>query len=151
MKASKGIINFNKQIFIGWIGALVGAQIFSHAASEIFRSSIGISFAAIVGSILGSSLWMFSRAHDMKREGIFSFKKLLEDLLYFTPVNFLFSCIFYYPVLFFLSQSLLMDNFLNHFAVFSAVFIAQVIAFGLSTIALNIYRRILFRKTGKKL
>lgn len=151
MKISKEALNFNKQMFIGWLGSLVGAQIFSHAASEIFRSSTGVSSAAVIGSMVGSLLWLAVRAHDMKSDGKFSFKKLLEDVLYFTPINFIFSCIFYYPVLFFLSKSLLMDNFLNHFAVFSSVFIAQVIAFVLSSIALNIYRVVLFKKTGKRL
>ena len=151
MKISKEAWNFNKQIIVGEIGAIVGAQTFSHLSVEVFHSLIRVSIAAVIGSMVGSSLWGFMRAYDMSRHEKFSSKKLIEDFVYFIPVAFLLSCLIYYPLLFFLSRSLLMHHFLDHYIILSSIFISQLIAFIVFFIALNLYRIFLFKKTGKKL
>lgn len=151
MKISKEAINFNKQILMGEIGAIIGAQTFSHLSSEVFHSLTRISIAAVIGSMVGSSLWMFTRAYDMASHKKFSYKELAEDIALFTPVAFLLSCLIYYPLLFFLSKSLLMHHFLDHSIILSSVFISQLIAFLVLLIALNLYRIFLFKKTGRRL
>lgn len=151
MKISKSFINFNKQILMGEMGAIIGAQLFSHLASEVFHSVTRVSLAAVIGSMIGSSLWLFTRAYDMGVHKKFSFKELAEDFVYFTPVAFLLSCIIYYPLLFFLSKSMLIHHFINHSIVLSSVFISQLIAFIILVLALNLYRIFLFKTTSKRL
>jgi len=151
MRISKEDINFNKQIFMGEIGAIIGAQTFSHISSEVFHSLTRVPIVAVIGSMIGSSLWIFTRAYDMASHKKFSSKELMKDFVLFTPVAFLLSCLIYYPLLFFLSRSLLMHHLMDHYLILSSVFISQLIAFLVLLLALNLYRVFLFKKTGRRL
>lgn len=147
MRISRKFLNFNKEILFLEIGSLIGAQVFSHLASHSFDSIRLISFFAVIGSILGSSLWLVVRVYDTTRKENLSTRNILEDVSYFSPVAFLLSCIIYYPVLFFLSG----DFLKMHFLVLSSIFIAQIIAFAIWLVIFNIYRYILMKKFGKTL
>jgi len=150
IRISKDFVNFNKEIIFGEVGALIGAQITSYIVSEFTTIASTISKAAVIGSIIGASIfWVSARIYDKRKSSKtgFSKKKFVEDIAYFTPVAFLLTSLIYYPSLYYLSEYLI-ENFGK---VSIPVFFSQLGAFILLLAALNLYKYLLFKFTGKQL
>ena len=136
-KERKMAWNFNKEILVGEIGAIAGAQIMSHLFSKFNSSPKIISLSAVLGALIFASfLFLGTRIYDQRNHNIFSLKKTAKDIGYYTPFALLLTLIVYYPVLFFMSKHLLRLN-LN---LFPAVFFSQLIAFTLFLTFINTYR-----------
>lgn len=141
-------IDFNKELLFGEIGAVVGAQVFSLAASLKFTSAGILSFTSVLGAIIGAALFFLSaRIYYKKINKQFSTKKLEEDLLYFTPVAFILTLLVYYPSLYFINKYFLASNI----EIILSTFISQASAFFLFLAAINIYRYLLIKLAGKEL
>ena len=141
-------MNFNKEIFFGEIGALIGPPSISYLVS-LFTSVVKyISFAAVVGGLMGQVIfWLYMRIYDKKVDKNMSVKNLAEDIIYFTPVAFLIAVLVYYPTLFFASEYLLNDQYKVVYAVISS----QILAFSAFLILINVYRYFLAKIYGKVL
>ena len=140
--------DFNKEIIIGEIGALIFIPLFSFIAS-LFTSSVNIiSSMTIVGSIVGASIfWISTRIYDEKRIDIYSLSRIIKDVEYFTPAAFILTSLIYYPLIFAFSH-----YFLNkQDQVVYSVLGAQAIAFALFLAAINIYRFYLWKLAGKRI
>lgn len=145
---SKSVINFNKELLFGEIGAMVGAQVFGFFAYILAASNSIISAAATAGAIIGAAIFFLSlRIYDKVKEHEFSKAKFANDLLYFTPVAFMLTVFVYYPMLFFADRYLLNNQ---HHVVY-ATFVAQLIAFICFLVGINIYRYVLIKLVGKRL
>jgi len=144
----KSFFNFNKQILAGEAGAWVSAPLIAWIVSRFTGVAATISAYAVIGSIIGGSgVWLAMRVHDRKAQHAYSFKNLATDVAYFTPVAFIFTALVYYPVLFFLSEKLILGD---HYIIVS-VLVSQFIAFSLFFMLLNAYRYFLKKFTGKAL
>ena len=140
-------IDFNKELFFGELGGLAGTQSFSHITSEITTNPKFISLSIVVGAVVGAIFWLSMRIYHKKKEKNLSVKSMTNDVIYFTPAAFLLSVIVYYPVLYYFSYYLLVDQY----RVFSSVLISQGTAFLSFLISINIYRLILKRFYNKVL
>ena len=150
MKFSRDFVNFNKEILFGEVGAILGAQATSYFVSEVTMRASTISTYTVLGSIVGASLfWLSTRAYDKIKtsRGGFSSKRFVEDIAYFTPVAFLLTFFIYYPSLYYFSKILIEESG----KVTIPVFFSQAGAFLLLLIALNFYKYMLFKITGRKL
>ena len=148
MKTSKEFIDFNKEILIGEIGALIGIPIFSYITSLFTKNSTIISSSAVVGALVGAAVfWLSMRIYDEKKRGEYSVKNIVNDVAYFTPVAFVLSMIVYQPILFFVSYYLLNQGS----SVLYSVIISQIIAFIFFLVGINIYRSLLLKYFGKRL
>ncbi|NMB66758.1 hypothetical protein GYA25_01720 [Candidatus Woesearchaeota archaeon] len=144
----KSFLNFNKELIFGEIGAVFGANFLSLSLSHIYSSSKIIPFVAVVGALLGSSLfWVILRVYDQTRERYFSMKKFSSDLLYFSPVAFIISLLTYYPSIFLISRYFLIHK---RFGIFP-VFVSQILGFSFFLILINIYRFLLIKMKNKRL
>lgn len=144
----KSFLNFNKEIIFGEIGAIIGGILLSFLVSRFNQTPNIISGAAVIGSIIGAAIfWITSRIKDQKAIREYNLRSLSEDIGFFTPAAFLLTLCIYYPVLFFLSKRLLIKNFI----VLASVIPAQIIAFLLFLIAINLYRLILIKTIKKEL
>ncbi len=139
---SKSAFNFNKQILLAELGALIFAFLSAFIASNFFTGEAVISKFALGGTIFGAALfWISSRFIDNSRNNDYTSKDLLADMSYFTPVAFVLTMTIYYPPLYFLTKLFLGQY---HTVLFSVVF-AQTIACCLFLIGINIYRYALIK------
>ncbi len=144
----KDIINFNKEILFGEIGAIVGIQTSSIILSRLDLSASFISYAVVLSAIIGASLfWFAMRMYDKTRHQKYLSKNVIEDISYYAPAAFVLTSLFYYPTLFFTTKYFLEHNRLVEFS----ATIAQVIAFTLFLIGINVYRFILMKYYKKEL
>ena len=144
LEFNKPLVNFNKEILCGEIGALISAPIIGFLASLFTKNISYISSAAVLGSLAGASLfWILMRAYDEKRMHVFTMQHLATDIGYFTPGAFLLALVVYYPSLFLMSRHLLTQDY----RVVSSVILSQAIAFTLYLVAMNIYRYLLWKFT----
>jgi small-conductance mechanosensitive channel len=147
MGITKETINFNKEILFGEIGAVIGTQGFGYVASKITHSINVISYSVVIGAILISSLfWFLMRVYDRKIRKSYSDKKIVEDIAYIAPASAVLTIVFYYPTLFLATRYLLE----NHKVYYSAI-LAQIIAFSVFILGINIYRKILMKYYNKTL
>ncbi len=147
MKLKREFLEFNKEILIGEIGAIIGAPFFGHATSYVTASPDVISGMAVLGAILGGGvLFLSTKAHHKHRRNRLSLKNIFRDLAYFTPAAFLTTFLVSYPILFFLSRHLQ-----NYLPAFASVLVSEIAAFLLFLIIINLYRLLLAKHTGKLL
>ena len=107
-----------------------------------------ISASAVAGAILGAAIfWLTTRIYDQRKQKEFSISKFSNDLVYFTPVAFLFTLMVYHPILYFLSNYLLVLG--NN--VLISVIASEILAFISFLVVINIYRNMLVKHFGKKL
>jgi hypothetical protein len=148
MKLSKNFWDFNKELFFGEVGTLIGIQ-FVNLLSESYAFPIRlIPHLVVLGAMIGGSLfWLLARVYYKSKEEKYSEKKFLDDVKYFVPASTFFTFVFYYPVLFFATK-----YFLEHHRKleFSTI-VPQVIAFCAFIVGINIYRYILLKVEGKNL
>ncbi len=141
-------IHFNSELIFGEIGAVIGAPLFAFLASLVRSTPYFISFFGVVGAVTGSSiLWLVFRVRDTKKRGEYSVGKIINDVMYYTPVATLFGILFYQPIFFLLSSHLIKLGF----EIIYSIIFGQLIAFLAFAFLLNIYRLILEITTGKRL
>lgn len=144
----RNTLNFNKEIFFGEVGALIGTPSVSYLVSLFTSVPKDISYAAVIGGLIGQAIfWLSMRAYDKRVDKKLSAKSLGEDIIYFTPVAFLIAISVYYPTLFFTSEYLLNDQYKVVYAVISS----QILAFSFFLVLINIYRYFLAKVYGKVL
>ena len=150
MIIKKSTINFNKEMVFAEFGSFICTPLVAYLFSMFTEIPKYISFGAVVGGILGSSImFIATRLWDKNsiEKGKYAARELIGDLIYFTPVALTLALIIYYPVVFFLSKYLLAKDY----KVTISAMLAQLGAFTLMATCLNIYRIILRRKIGKEL
>ena len=131
---------FNKEILLGEVGAIIGAQIASFC-SFIFKLDHHVtSMLTVAGSLAGSLIgYTGTRIYHQKKMKTLSIEKFTKDVIFYSPAAFILTITVYYPTLYFL-DSFFLDKAIH--AMISA-FIAQFSAFFLFLICINIYRLIL--------
>ncbi len=150
MSVSRAAINFNKQMILAESGSFVGTPLVAHIFARFTAIPNYISFGAIIGGFLGSSImFIATRIRDKRKfdNKNYASRELIGDLAYFTPMAFILAVILYYPVVFFSSRYLLVRDV----EVGISAMVGQLGAFILLAICLNIYRVILKNKFGKEL
>ena len=148
VKLNSRVIEFNKEIFIGEIGAIIGAVVIGFFGSLILRNGKFISFATLFGSILGSSIfWLSARMHDEKNYHRFSVGKFARDITLFTPIAFLISICFSYPTVLFMTNFVFRKDHIS----FLSSFVGELCGFCVFLIFINIYRVVLDHYFNKKL
>jgi hypothetical protein len=147
----RSTLDFNKEMILAELGSFVCTPAVAFLTSRFTKTPKLISFGAVAGGIIGSSLmFVATRLWDKNRHahhGKYASRELIGDLVYLTPVAFVLALIMYYPIVFYLSRYLLTHG---DRVVFSAV-AGQLGAFTAIAICLNIYRIILRRRFGKEL
>jgi uncharacterized membrane protein YeaQ/YmgE (transglycosylase-associated protein family) len=142
------LVNFNKELIFGEIGALLGAPWVAFIASKFSESPNVISTWAVIGGVIGAAIvWLITRIWDQSQGKDYGVKNLAKDLSYFTPAALTVTVLVYYPTLFFLTRNLINTD---HKVIYSVIG-AQITAFILFLIAMNLYRYILLKWTGKRL
>jgi len=144
LELNRPLVNFNKEILCGEIGALVSAPLGALIASLFTINSSYISAVAVLSSLAGASLfWILMRTYDEKHMHVFTMQHLATDIGYFTPGAFVLAVAVYYPSLFLMSRHLLTQDY----RVVSSVILSQAIAFTLYLVAMNVYRYLLWKFT----
>lgn len=146
VKLNRRIIDFNKEILIGEIGALIGSPLFGFIGSQIGKDPVFISFFTLFGSVLGGSIsWLITRIYDEKKYGDIKIKRISKDISVFTPVAFLISILVSYPTIFFVTHYWLLKRHVSYLS----SFIGEVSGFCIFLILINIYRVIMNRYFNK--
>ena len=141
-------LNFNKEIVVGEIGALIGAPLISFTVSHFTATPEFVSIAAVIGAAIGAcTSWLAMRMRHRGKARSLSARTLASDIAYFTPAALLLTVTVYYPTLYVLSGALL--NGRHHVLV--AVILAQLTAFLLFLLLINAYRYLLAKIVGKVL
>jgi peptidoglycan biosynthesis protein MviN/MurJ (putative lipid II flippase) len=139
---------FNKEILLAEIGSMILAPIFAYLASYKTNAPGYLSLSAVIGSIIGGSIfWLIFRVKHGKTRGDHSKKQLARDIMFYTPAALIAAWLIYHPSLFFISEFLLRRNE----GILLSIITAQIIGFLLFLITLNIYRQILRKHFGKDL
>ncbi|MEM4271950.1 MAG: hypothetical protein QXD13_02600 [Candidatus Pacearchaeota archaeon] len=148
MKIARDTVDFNKEIIFGEIGAVLGAPASSFIISRFTSSVNVISYSAVIGAIIGAAIvWIATRVYDQLKMHKLSTKKFFGDIAFLTPVAFALTLLIYYPTLFLMSKYML----LSENKVIFSVILAQLIAFALFLTAINLYRYILLKITGRRI
>jgi hypothetical protein len=146
MPAAASTFNFNRELLVGELGALLLANPVAALAAHFTASPGIISGAAVGGTLAGGGLfWLGARIYDQGRN--LDRKKLAADIAYFTPAALVLGFGVYDPAIYLTSRHLLRAGD----RVFPAVLFAQAVAFGLFLAAMNLYRLILRRTVGRRL
>lgn len=140
MRLDSRTIDFNKEILLGEIGALVGAVLLGLVAFFIHKNPNIVSILTLIGSIAGGSAsWWIARVHDEKKRHEFSIKKLGRDISLYTPVAFLIALLISYPTIFWVTHAIstkIRFDFIGSLA-------GELSGFALFLIVMNGYRYIL--------
>jgi uncharacterized membrane protein YeaQ/YmgE (transglycosylase-associated protein family) len=148
LKLNKRVLDFNKEVLIGEVGAIVGATLFGFLGSLISRSPNFIPIATLVGSIFGGTISMLmARIRDEKKYKTFSTKKLVRDITLYTPAAFLIAGLVSYPVLILVTHSLFVKEHISYLS----SFIGELSSFLVFLIIINIYRYALSHLLNKEL
>lgn len=146
VKTNRRLIDFNKEIFVGEIGALIGAPLFGFIGFHLSKNPVFLSFFTLCGSITGGAIsWLITRIYDEKKYGDVKLRKISKDISMFTPVAFLISILITYPIILIVSHYL----FVHHKIAYLSSFLAEVSGFCVFLILINIYRIILNRYFNK--
>lgn len=135
------IIDFNKEILTGEIGALLCAPLFGFIGSVIIRNPTFIAFFTLFGSVIGGSIfWASMRIYDQKKRNEFSLKRFTKGISFYTPVAFLISLLAAYPTVFFVTRSI--SNSHLHIYFLSSL-AGELSGFIVFLILINCYRYVL--------
>jgi hypothetical protein len=133
----KNFSDFNKEIFFGEAGAILGAALISTIASHFTDSGKIIAQFAVLGSIIGgSSLFLLKKIRNKIRRKEPILKSILRDLEYFTPAAAVIGFGICYPTLYSVAKFLVKMGWHTYLA--GAV--AEVCAFSVFIILVNLYR-----------
>ncbi|MCR4327514.1 MAG: hypothetical protein NUV46_02955 [Nanoarchaeota archaeon] len=148
LRFSPAFLDYNREMFFGFIGAIIGAPLLSFIVSRFTSSLDLISASAVAGDILGGAvMWVGSRIYFKIQRGKYSALNLTKDIAYFTPAAFVIAVLVLYPTIFFLSKSLIN----NQVGTILSVMLSQLVALLLFVLFMNIYRIVLIRFFGKVL
>ena len=148
IKLNQKVFDFNKEILIGEIGALIGAPMFGFLGSLLSRNANFVSFATLFGSIMGAGIsWLATRLYDQKKYNDFSTKKFVKEVSLYTPVAFLISLLVGYPIVVLVTHSLFVKEHVSYLS----SFIGELSGFVVFLILINTYRYILSNKLNKEL
>lgn len=149
MEFTEKFIDFNKELFFGEIGGIIGAPLFGFLSSFIFSQSNIISAFTVLGSATGATFsWLFMRIKHEKSRGTYSLEKLTKDVSFYTPAAFLIALIFAYPTIFSVTNEML-ETFMQHPLIAGAI--GELSGFCVFLILINIYRTFLNKKFGREL
>jgi hypothetical protein len=144
----RSTLAFNRELLFGECGALLLANPAASIVSRYTRSADVISYAAVAGTLAGGSLfWLAARIYDSTRDKRLDAKLLASDIGYFTPAAIVFGFLVYDPSIYLATHHMLRDGD----SVVPSVFIAQIVAFLLFLLCMNLYRSLLLRIRGKRL
>ena len=147
-KRGRITLDFNKEILFGELGALIGTQLFGHLAFGLGYKNIVIAMFVIFGGLIGMAVfWLGARIYNQKKQNIFSKRKLIKDITYFTPMATIVSWGVYQPILFLLSKYFLEKGFCVSFA----ILFSQILAFMSFLIWMNLLRLFLVKTSGREL
>jgi hypothetical protein len=145
---NKRLVDFNKEVLCGEIGAIIGAPIIAALAALFTDSTRVIARFAVLGTFLGGSgLFLWKKMQDKKKEGDYSRKSLFKDLSFYTPVAAIIGTCICWPILYHLTKLLLGKDFNS----FMAGAISEVTAFSVFLVLINLYRYILVKKFRKEI
>ncbi len=148
MALSSRAVDFNKEILIGEIGALVGAPLFGVIGSLIMSRPNVISTFTVAGSMIGGFVsWFAARVYDEKKEKEFSAKQLARKISLYTPVAMIISILIGYPVVFLVTHAL---SVREHITVFSSL-MGELSGFVIFLVLINVYRYLLLKHFNKML
>jgi hypothetical protein len=140
--------NFNRELLLGEICALVMANVVAPTAAHFSRDARVISTGAVVGTLIGGGLgWLVARIHDQRRAKTYSARAIASDVAYFTPAAIAFGLGVYDPAIYLISHWFLVRGD----GVIISVVVGQIVAFGLFAVGLNLYRFALLKLWGKSL
>jgi len=141
-------LNFNKELLLGECGALLVANFGAVAVSHYTHRAGVISASAVVGTLLGGTLfWLGARIWDQVRAKSFHARGLASDIGYFTPGAIVLGFLVYDPAIYLTSHHFLLLGGQVGWAVVGG----QILAFGLFLISMNLYRAVLLKVRGKRL
>ncbi len=133
----KNFSDFNKEIFYGELGAILGAAIITAIASSLTGNQKIVAQFAVVGSIFGGGLlFLLKKIRNKIRRHEPIFKSILMDLEYFTPAAALIGFGVAYPILYYIAKFLISTGFHSY----TAGALAEICAFSAFLILINIYR-----------
>ncbi|MDE1874619.1 MAG: hypothetical protein KGI79_01645 [Patescibacteria group bacterium] len=136
----KSFVDFNKEIIFGELGALIMANLLAYISSHFTSNDSAIAVWAVVGTLLGGSIfWLAARIYDKFRDYRSKPADLAKDISYFTPAAIVLGFLIYDPSIYFVSRYLLRQG---HW-VETSVIVGQAIAFSLFLFCMNVYRAIL--------
>ena len=147
-RVRRSTYNFNRQILLGEIGALLLANVTAPTVSHFTRRAAVISASAVAATLIGGTLgWLTARIRDHVKEKSFTARSMAADISYFTPAALFFGFFVYDPAIYLVSHHLL-----THGAgVWVSVIAGQIMAFSLFLLSLNLYRFSLIRFRGRAL
>lgn len=133
----KNFSDFNKEIFFGEAGAILGAALVSAITGHFTDNGKIIAQFAVVGSVLGgSTLFLLEKVKNKIRRKEPILKSIINDLKYFTPAAAIIGFGAAYPTLYNLAKFFVKIGW--HPYISGAV--AEVCAFTVFIILINIYR-----------
>jgi len=146
MGISRAAWDFNKELVLGEIGALIGTPLVSLITSLLTTNDTAIALAAAIGGqVVGAIFWVTTHVFDRKRNKRFTMRNLKEDIIGFTPVAMTMDFIIYEPLLFFVSRHFLQGGG----GVLPSVIGAQALAYTCFLSGMNLYR-LGYNKYAKK-
>lgn len=149
MKKEKGrLVDFNKEIVFGEIGALVGSSLGAYLSFIISGNEKLVPTFSVVGSMLGSTvLYLSTKIYDKIKRKELSLKNLIHDLIYYTPVAAPLRIFMGYPLLYFFARFFLR----NGVGAFYSGALGEFLSFLVFLLMINIYRIVLFRFFKKRI
>jgi len=147
-RPSWGLLDFNKQIIVGEISALVGVPLAPSITARFNTNPSIIALSAILGGMLAGSIgWLAIRIRDERICGKKSVLNLASEIAFFSPAAFLLGLLVYQPTLFLIARHLLREG--GH--VVQSALLSQSAAFASFLVAINLYRIALRRFAGKRI
>jgi uncharacterized membrane protein YeaQ/YmgE (transglycosylase-associated protein family) len=149
VKKERGrFFDFNKEVFSGEIGALLGSALVSFLSSLIAGNEKFVPTFSVVGSILGSTIFFLSaKMYNKKKVGELSIKNMLHDLVYYTPAAALLRILFGYPLLYMFSEFFVGQRF----GAFISGALGEFLSFLIFLVLINIYRLVLLKVFKKRI
>lgn len=139
----KNFSDFNKEILLGEVGAILGAAIITAIAGHFTSSRTVIAQFAVVGSVIGGgSLFLLEKIRNKIRRKEPILKSIIKDLEFFTPAAAVIGLSVGYPTLYNVAKFLIKIGWHSYLA----GALAEISAFSIFLILINLYRLILVKK-----
>lgn len=136
----KRFLDFNREVISGEIGALLGSAFGSYLSFFISGNEKLIPSFSVVGSMLGSTtLYLSAKIYNKIKRKEFSFRNLVHDLIYYTPVAAPLRIFIGYPLLYFFTRYFVR----NGIGAFYSGALGEFLSFLAFLLMINIYRLIL--------
>jgi len=135
---NRNFSDFNKEVFYGEVGAVLGAAIASAITSHFFSSSrVRIAQFTVFGSIIGGGLFfLLKKIKNKRKRGEPILRSIIRDLKYFTPAAAIITGFICYPTLYYLMKYLVKIGWQT----FPAGAISELAGFCLFFCCVNFYR-----------